>query len=258
MAADWLDWLNTAVDWGYWTMAGRLLAGGIAMGLGAIGAGVGEGYNAGLALDASSRQPAVAPDLVRTMLIGQAVAETSGIFALVVAIILMFTGVQQACLEVTAASVGAGLAMGLGALGAGVGAGIAGGKAAAGVGRNPGTRGNVIMVMLLGQALATSPAVLALVVSVILAFAQQVNYFTGNNPVLAASALAAGISVGAGAIGPGYGTGLAAAGACDAASRSPDHNDAITRVMLVGGAVSQSTSIYSFVIAVILIFIVRG
>jgi ATP synthase F0 subunit c len=223
------------------------------MGFGAIGAGVGEGYNAAEAVDSISRQPSAGGDLTRAMLVGQAVAETSGIFALVMAFVLLFAE-PEPCLEAMGAFAGAGLAMGLGAIGSGVGAGIAGARAASGIGRSPHTRGNVTITMLLGQALATSPAVFALVVSVILAFAQQFQKYTGSNMVVAVSALSAGLCMGAGAIGPGFGTGVAAGGACDGAARTPRAGTRITRVMLVGGAVSQSTSIYSFVIAFILIF----
>lgn len=256
MAPDIAEWLANNVDWQSWTAGGKYLAGGIAMGFGAIGAGVGEGYNAGEAVNAISRQPAVGGELVRTMLVGQAIAETSGIFALVIAFILIFSSPVPS-MEVIGASLGAGLAMGLGALGSGVGAGIAGGQAAAGIGRNPGARGSVTITMLLGQALTTSPAVFSLVVAVILAFAQQGNKYLGSNVCVAVSALSAGLCVGAGAIGPGLGTGMAAGGACNGVARNPEANTEITRTMLVGGAVSQSTSIYSFVIALILILFIR-
>lgn len=255
MATQMLDWIANNIDWASVTTGSKFLAAGIAMGFGAIGAAVGEGYNAGEAADAMARQPAVGGELMRTMLVGQAVAETSGIFALVIAFLLMFA-TPQPSMEVTGAFLGAGFAMGLGALGSGVGAGIAGGRAAAGVGRNPLRRGQITMTMLLGQALATSPAVFALVVAVILAFAQQFEKYLGNQLTIAVSALSAGLCVGAGAIGPGLGTGLAAGGACDGVARNPEANTAITRTMLVGGAVSQSTSIYAFVIAFILIFFV--
>ncbi|MFO8009013.1 MAG: ATP synthase F0 subunit C [Candidatus Brocadiia bacterium] len=255
MAAGSIEMLLQGVDWQPLMETGQYLAAGLAMGLGAIGAGVGEGYNAGEAVDNISRQPAAAGDLARTMLVGQAIAETSGIFALVMAFVLLFT--QPApCLEAVGAYLGAGLAMGLGAIGSGVGAGVAGARAASSIGRNPQSRGNVTITMLLGQALATSPAVFALVVSVILAFAQQFQKYTGNEMVVAVSALSAGLCIGAGAIGPGFGTGLAAGGACDSVGRLPEANTPITRIMLVGGAVSQSTSIYAFVIAFILIFFI--
>ncbi|MCR4392124.1 MAG: ATP synthase F0 subunit C [Candidatus Acetothermia bacterium] len=70
--------------------AARYLAAGICMGLGAIGPAVGEGIAAAHALDAMARQPEMANVLLRTMVIGQAITETTGIYSLVVAIVLIF------------------------------------------------------------------------------------------------------------------------------------------------------------------------
>lgn len=141
------------------------------MGMGAIGAGVGEGYTAGKANMALYRQPGAADAVIKNMLIGQAIAETSGIFALVVAFILIF-GVDftDAGIVKAAALLGAGFAMGVGALGPGVGAGLAGGEASQGIGRNP-IRGPMLtQVMLIGQAVSQTTAVYSLVVALILIF----------------------------------------------------------------------------------------
>jgi len=70
--------------------AARYLGAGICMGIGAIGPGVGEGYAAGRACEGISRRPEESALLTRTMLIGQAVSETTGIYSLVVAIILIY------------------------------------------------------------------------------------------------------------------------------------------------------------------------
>ena len=67
-----------------------LLGAGIAMGLGAIGPGVGEGFAAGKACEAIGRRPEEAGLLTRTMLVGQAVSESTGIYSLVVALLLMY------------------------------------------------------------------------------------------------------------------------------------------------------------------------
>ncbi len=144
---------------------------GFAMGFGAIGAGVGEGYTAGRANLAIYRQPAATDAVVKNMLIGQAIAETSGIFSLVVAFILVF-GVDfaDAGLVEAAALLGAGFAMGAGSLGPGVGAGLAGGEASEGIGRNP-IRGPILtQVMLIGQAVSQTTAVYSLVVALILIY----------------------------------------------------------------------------------------
>jgi len=70
--------------------AGALIGAGICMGFGAIGPGVGEGFAAGKACEAIGRAPENAGLLTRTMLIGQAVSESTGIYSLVVALLMLF------------------------------------------------------------------------------------------------------------------------------------------------------------------------
>ena len=62
---------------------------GLAM-IAGIGPGVGQGIAAGHGASAVGRNPGATSDITSTMLLGQAVAETTGLYGLVVAIILMF------------------------------------------------------------------------------------------------------------------------------------------------------------------------
>lgn len=55
-----------------------------------IGPGIGQGYAAGAAAAAVGRQPEAKADIVQTMILGQAIAESTGIYGLVVGIILLF------------------------------------------------------------------------------------------------------------------------------------------------------------------------
>lgn len=55
-----------------------------------IGPGIGQGYAAGKGAEAVGRQPEAQGDIIRTMILGQAIAETTGIYGLVVGIILLF------------------------------------------------------------------------------------------------------------------------------------------------------------------------
>ncbi|GAA0122905.1 MAG: ATP synthase F0 subunit C [Clostridium argentinense] len=57
--------------------------------LAAFGPGLGQGYAAGKAAEAVARQPEAKADIIQTMILGQAVAETSGIYGLIIAIILL-------------------------------------------------------------------------------------------------------------------------------------------------------------------------
>ena len=55
-----------------------------------IGPGVGQGIAAGHAAAAVGRNPGAKSDITSTMLLGQAVAETTGLYGLLVAILLLF------------------------------------------------------------------------------------------------------------------------------------------------------------------------
>ena len=65
------------------------LGAGIAM-IAGLGPGIGQGYAAGKAVEAVGRQPEAKGDIMSTMLLGCAVAESTGIYGLVIAIILIF------------------------------------------------------------------------------------------------------------------------------------------------------------------------
>ena len=79
---------------------------------------------------------------------------------------------------------------------------------------------------------------------------------TGAEIIRASALLGAGIAMGLGAIGPGIGEGYAAGKACEGIAKRPEHANLLTRTMLIGQAVAESTGIYSLVIALILIFVI--
>lgn len=62
---------------------------GLAM-IAGLGPGIGQGFAAGKATEAVGRQPEAQSDITRTMLLGCAVAESTGIYSLVIALILLF------------------------------------------------------------------------------------------------------------------------------------------------------------------------
>lgn len=62
---------------------------GLAM-IAGIGPGVGQGIAAGHGAAAVGRNPGAKSDITSTMILGQAIAETTGLYGLVVALILLF------------------------------------------------------------------------------------------------------------------------------------------------------------------------
>lgn len=122
-----------------------------------------------------------------------------------------------------------------------------------GIARQPLTQSPVTNVMLLAQAVTQTTAIYALLVSFILMFKK----FPATDLLAPPMALlAAGICMGVGAIGPAIGEGFAGRSAVAAIARNQEKIADLTRVMLVGQAVAESTGIYSLVIALILIFVI--
>ena len=70
-------------------LAGQAIGAGLAM-IAGIGPGIGEGYAVGKTIESIARQPEAKGDCTRTMFIGVAMAESTGIYAFVVALILLF------------------------------------------------------------------------------------------------------------------------------------------------------------------------
>ena len=68
-----------------------IILAGCAVGAGlALGPGIGEGYAVGKACEAIGRQPECKGDVTSTMLLGCAIAETTGIYGFVTGLLLIF------------------------------------------------------------------------------------------------------------------------------------------------------------------------
>jgi ATP synthase F0 subunit c len=227
------------------------LGAGVAIGFGAVGAAIGEGYTAAQANVAVARNPKLSGELFKSMLVGQAVAESASIFALVIAVLLLFIDMPGSSAIKAAALCGAGLSMGFGAVGSGLGSGFPGGQACIGIARQPAVSGRLTTNMLIGSAVCQTPAIFSMVVALMLIFMD----FSGQptQPTWAAL-IGAGLSIGLAAIGSGYGGGLAAGASCESVARQPRSVGPVTTTMLVGQAVSQTPSIFGLLVSFILMF----
>lgn len=67
-----------------------VISAGLCMGIGTLGPGIGEGLAAAKACEGVAREPQNAGMITRTLLIALAIIESLGIYALVVALLLIF------------------------------------------------------------------------------------------------------------------------------------------------------------------------
>ena len=148
------------------------LGAGIAMGASALGPGLGAGIIGGGAVQGASAWPKSQGLALRTMLIGQAVCQTPTIFGMLIAFIMLFTlqDIETGIIGFSK-TLGAALAIGLGAIGPGIGSGFVGERTCIATTAKP--RNDLLMLrsMLIGQAVAQSNAIFALIVSLAVLFA---------------------------------------------------------------------------------------
>ena len=72
-------------------VVGKAIGAGLCMGIGAIGPAIGEGNAVSKALEGMARQPESAGNLRTTMILGCAITETTGIYSLLIAFLILFT-----------------------------------------------------------------------------------------------------------------------------------------------------------------------
>ena len=70
--------------------AGCAIGAGICMGIGAIGPGIGEGIAVSKALEGMARQPETTSTLRTNMIMGCAIAETTGLYSLLISFLILF------------------------------------------------------------------------------------------------------------------------------------------------------------------------
>lgn len=70
-------------------LAASAIGAGLAM-IAGLGPGIGEGFAVGKACEAIGRQPEAQGQVMKTMFVGCAIAESTGIYSLVIAILLLF------------------------------------------------------------------------------------------------------------------------------------------------------------------------
>lgn len=234
-------------------VAATLIGAGLSIGLGCLGSGVGCGWPAAAACEGVARNPRRATPITSSMIIGQAVAQSPAIFAMVISLILMFVGLTATGLAGVGIAVGAGIAMGASALGPGLGSGTTGGGAVEGISAWPKAQAITLRTMLIGQAVCQTPAIFGMLVAFIMLFTLR---DLSADVIGFAKVLAAGISVGLGGIGPGIGCGIVGQTSALATATKPQNDALMLRTMLIGQAVSQSTAIYALIIALVILFVV--
>jgi len=150
---------------------GIAISAGLAMGIGALGPGLGSGVAARGAVQGLSNWPRSQAMVLRTMLIGQAVCQTPAIFGMLVAFIMLFTlGDLEVSVVGFAKVIAAGISVGIGGFGPALGCGMISDTSCVATATRPDHDALMLRTMLIGQAVSQSTAIYALIISLVILY----------------------------------------------------------------------------------------
>jgi F0F1-type ATP synthase membrane subunit c/vacuolar-type H+-ATPase subunit K len=183
------------------------------------------------------------------MIINQSILQTPIIFGFIIA---MFIKGQMPCISTYQESVrllATGLCIGVGSIGPSIGLGIFSRAACKNSSVNRYAYDKLFSFVIVSQALIETPLVFALTISVLLAFSAYA--FT---TALSVAYMGAAICMAIGTFGPGISSGFTAAAACKQIAFNPDNAGDISRTSILAQGLIDTSAIYAFIIACILIF----
>lgn len=203
------------------------------------------------ACHAIARQPFFADKIIRFMLITQSLIQTPIIFGFIIAIFIRNKALIITSTAESLALVAAGLCIGLGSIGPVIGLGRFAKEACRGLGVNRFAYNHLISFSIISLAIIETPIIFALLISLMLLLNA-----TGITLLSGIAYIGAAFCMGIGTLGPGIASSRTATAACKQIALKPEIYGTVSGVSMFGQGVIDTCAIYTFLIAIFLIFLV--
>ena len=218
------------------------------VGLTALGSSYGGGIASKSALLSIDQQPKAKDFIVRTLLIGLALIETSTIIGLLVTFYIMKQTSSIQNIYQAIATLGASLAIALPSMVVAYSSARALRQTTPAIARQPFFARKIINLMILTQSLIQTPVIFGFILSMII---------LGNVHLVTTSGqafgfLASGLCLGIGVMGPTYGLGTFAGSVCQSVGKARHAYSKLLTFSLVGGAVIETPNIFALVVSVLI------
>ena len=217
----------------------------------AIGVGIGQGMIGATALEATNLQPSAQNDIVKTAVLGTALAETSAIIGLVIAIMILFGVHDRANAYAGLAKIGIALAFCLPGLVTGIMSALPAQYACRALARQPFFAQKITRLMLITQTLIQTPVIFSFIIAMLI----KSQALLVTDTVDAIRLIASGLCIGLGTIGPTIGLAFFARAACQALGTNRDSYESIMSFTFVSEAIIETPIVFSLVISLLLITI---
>lgn len=197
-----------------------------------------------------ARQPFFADNIIRFMLIGQSLIQTPIIFGFIISLLISYKALDATSVAESLALIASGLCLGLGSIGPIIGLARFSQEAVRSIGINRFAYTNIMAFSIISLAIIETPMIFALLISLMLLLNA-----TGISLLAGISFIAAACCMGVGTLGPGIASSRTATSACRQIAFKPEIYGALSAVSMFGQGIIDTGAIYSFLIAVFLIFI---
>lgn len=221
----------------------------LAIGLGSIGGGIGQGFAGFAGLQAMQRQPAANSSIFRSIVIGLALIESGIIIAFITALILMFS---PAPLDIGAgiAELGIALLIGITATAVSSASAFTVQASANSIARQPLFADKINTMMLLSLSLLEAPIIFSFIVALLVR-----NTMTNTMSIAhGVQSLAACLATLLGGIGPSIGLGIFAQSACSAIGLNTKSYKKIFPFAIFNEAVIETPLIFSIIISIMILY----
>jgi F0F1-type ATP synthase membrane subunit c/vacuolar-type H+-ATPase subunit K len=224
-----------------------------AVGIPAVGVGIGQGWTSTAALDAINRQPSAKNDIVRVAIFGMALIETAAVMGAFVSMLILYNNWDTPLSYYASLStIGIAAAISIPGFVLGLVSSLPAGAACFAVARQPFFTQKILRFMVLTLSLIQTPIIFGFIIS--LAISAQAQDVTTMRDCL--RLIASGISIGLGSVGPAIGLGLFARSACRGLGINRRAYDKILSFTLISQAIIETPIIFALVVSILLLFVV--
>jgi F0F1-type ATP synthase membrane subunit c/vacuolar-type H+-ATPase subunit K len=215
-----------------------------------IGVGLGEGWASFAALEAMDRQPSARSDIVRTMIVGTALIETSAILGIVMAIFLFLSGTPEGSIFYgNLSKIGIACAICCSGFVTGLFAAWPTVQACYAIARQPFFAQKITRIMMITQTIIQTPLIFAFLISLFINTQSNTVLDLANTLRLIGS----GLCIGIGSIGPSIGLATFAKEAVRGLGINREAFGKILSFTFISEAIIETPLIFALVVSVLLI-----
>ena len=222
----------------------------LALTLGAIGGGIGQGIAGKGIIEASDRQPTGGESNFKALIIGLSLIESGIIISLIITLMLLFASGPVMTWGTAWAELGISLAVGIAGASISIAASYPVKAAAHAISRQPFFAQKILTSMVLAQSIIEAAVIFAFVVALLI-YTQLSAALTVYEGL---KFLAAGLAIGLGCVGPCIGQAIFSHSACTALGKNKNAYDKIFPFTLLSQAITETPLVLCLLVSLIIIY----